>query len=72
MPDKSFFLKIKHLSRYSEVLSMTEMKFQEIMNKNRCPAEYVCEVEGQPIPIDCERCGYDCRKCVEGHINDDK
>ena len=23
---------------------MTEMKFQEIMNKNRCPAEYVCEV----------------------------
>lgn len=51
---------------------MTEMKFQEIMNKNRCPAEYVCEVEGQPIPVDCERCGYDCRKCVEGHINDDK
>ena len=48
---------------------MTEMKFQELMNKNMCPAEYVSKVE-QPIPIDCERCDYDCRKCVEDFINE--
>lgn len=50
---------------------MTEMKFQEIMNKNQCPAEYVNNTEGC-TPVDCERCGYDCRKCVEDFINDDK
>lgn len=48
---------------------MTEMKFQEIVNKNRCPAEYVNEVEGKPVPYDCEKNGYDCRKCMEEHIN---
>lgn len=51
---------------------MNEMKFKEIVNKNRCPAEYVNEVEGHPVPYDCEACGYDCRKCVEDYINDDK
>ena len=50
---------------------MTEMKFQEIMNKNQCPAEYVNNIAGIPTPVDCERCGYNCRKCVEEHINED-
>lgn len=45
---------------------MTEMKFQEIMNKNMCPAEYANEFEGQCIPVDCERSDYSCRKCLEG------
>ena len=49
---------------------MTEMKFQEIMNKNRCPAEYVNEVEGIPVPYSCEACDYDCRTCVEEFINE--
>ena len=49
---------------------MTEMKFQELMNKNKCPAEYVNEVEKHPIPYDCERCDYDCRRCVQEHIKD--
>lgn len=51
---------------------MTEMKFREILNKNKCPAEYVNEVEGHNIPIDCARCDYTCRKCVEGYIDEDK
>ena len=51
---------------------MTEMKFQAIMNRNQCPAEYVNEVEGKPTPVDCERCGYDCRKCVEDFIDEDE
>ena len=51
---------------------MTEMQFQAIMNRNKCPAEYVNEVEGQPTPIDCERCDYNCRKCVEDFINEVK
>lgn len=50
---------------------MTEMKFQELMNKNQCPAEYAREVEGKMIPTDCERADYDCRKCLEGLIDDD-
>lgn len=51
---------------------MSEMKFQEIMNKNQCPAEYVNNTEGACLPYECERCDYDCRKCVEDFINDDK
>ena len=51
---------------------MTEMKFQELMNKNRCPAEYVNDIEGNPVPYDCEKFGYDCRKCTEGFIHEDK
>lgn len=47
---------------------MNEMKFQEVMNKNQCPAEYVNNFENGNIPIDCSLCGYDCRKCLEGHI----
>lgn len=49
---------------------MTEMKFQELMNKNKCPAEYVNDVEQTPMTYECEKCGYDCRKCVEDFIND--
>lgn len=49
---------------------MTEMKFQEVMNKNQCPAEYVSNVEGQPVTYDCAGCDYDCRRCVEDFIND--
>lgn len=49
---------------------MTEMKFQEVMNKNQCPAEYVREVEEQPATVDCQRCNYDCRKCVEEFIDE--
>lgn len=51
---------------------MTEMKFRELLNKNKCPAEYVNEVEGQSIPYDCAKNDYTCRKCVEGHIDDNK
>lgn len=56
----------------TEVTAMTEMKFQELMNKNMCPAEYVNNIEGHSIPYDCEHCGYDCRKCVEDFIHEDK
>lgn len=49
---------------------MTEMKFQELMNKNKCPAEYVNEVEEKPTSYDCEACGYDCRRCVEEFIDE--
>ena len=51
---------------------MTEMKFQEIVNKNRCPAEYLNEVEGKPVLYDCESSCYNCRKCVEGHIDENQ
>lgn len=49
---------------------MTEMKFQEIINKNRCPAEYAIE-HGEQAVLDCEHNGYDCRKCV-GHLIEDE
>ena len=49
---------------------MTEMKFQEIINKNRCPADYLNNEEGQCVPVDCARCDYDCERCVEDFIND--
>ena len=48
---------------------MTEMKFQELMNKNMCPAEFVNNTEGC-TPVDCQRCDYNCRKCVEDFIHD--
>ena len=48
---------------------MTEMQFQAIMNRNQCPAEYVNNHEGS-TPVDCQRCNYDCRKCVEDFIQD--
>ena len=51
---------------------MTDMKLNELVNKNKCPAEYVNEVEGQSVPYDCEACGYDCRKCVEEFIDEYK
>ena len=50
---------------------ITEMKFQELMNKNMCPAEYVHNTEGAIIPYDCEGNHYDCRKCVEEFIYED-
>ena len=50
---------------------MTEMKFQEIINKNRCPADYLNNEEGQCVPVDCARCDYDCRRCVEDFIDED-
>lgn len=53
---------------------MTEMQFQAIMNRNQCPAEHINNTEGM-TPVDCQRCDYDCRKCVEDFIkevNDDE
>ena len=52
---------------------MTEMKFQELMNKNQCPAEWINNHEdGDIITYDCKAFNYDCRTCVEGHIREDK
>lgn len=51
---------------------MTEMKLNELVNKNECPAEYVNNIEGHSVPYDCEACGYDCRKCVEEFIDEYK
>ena len=51
---------------------MTEMKFKELYNSNKCPAEYAREVEGINIPLDCEACGYDCRVCVDEAMERDR
>ena len=51
---------------------MTETKLNELVNKNKCPAEYLNGIEGQYVPYDCEACGYDCRKCVEEFIDEYK
>ena len=51
---------------------MTEMKFRELLNKNKCPAEYVNEVEGHAVPYDCAGNNYTCRKCVEEFIHEDE
>lgn len=48
---------------------MTEKQFQAIMNRNQCPAEHINNTEGM-TPVDCQRCDYDCRKCVEDFIHE--
>lgn len=50
---------------------LTEMKVEEIINKNQCPAEYARQL-GYAVTVDCEKSGYDCRVCVADVVERDR